>query len=89
MLYRLAATSEGNKCWCANATTGLSASGSSCNTDCTGLSDGTKCGGTFTHSATIGDEEAIIEQFDAPDLIVGLTVGPGGKQFYQLHMCQC
>ena len=75
---RFAATSEGNKCWCGNTTSGLTSS-SSCNTDCTGLTDNTKCGGTFTHTATKDDENAIIEQFNTPDLIEGLTVGDGGK----------
>ena len=81
---RFAATSEGNKCWCGNTTSGLGAS-SSCNTDCTGVTDNTKCGGTFVHSATKDDENAIIEQFSTPDLIEGLTVGDGGKPFVFLR----
>ena len=79
-MFRYAATSEGNKCWCSNDTNGLSDATGSCNTSCAGLTDSTKCGGTVSYTPAIGDDFVYIEQFDTPDLIEGLALGTGGEE---------
>ena len=78
--FRYAATSEGNKCWCGNDTTGLTADPGNCTKDCTGLTDSSKCGGTVSFTSASNDEYVRIEQADTPDLIEGLVLGAGGKE---------